>query len=551
MLRFLTIKNFAVISELHLEFDHGLNVFTGQTGAGKSILIEALGFLLGARGSLEWLRTGADKLEVGGVFDSKDISGDIRSKFKISGPAFSIRRELDGSGKTRTFIQDQSATASILAEAGEGLVDFHGQHEHQSLLKPSVQMEMLDGFGGLQSLRVRVLEAYRRWSALEKERQGLQLSDDERLRRLDLYGFQLREIEESNPKPGEEEEIEAALPRLKNAERIRALSSQAHQALYDQEDSTQETLLKAQRALEELIRLDAGLEPEMQSLTQARTLIQDVASRLSSYRDQAGASPAQLDDMLSRLDRLAKLRKKYGPALQDVLVYRDRIKGELALLEDSSARTQDIEAALSQAVKELDRLCAELHKARLTAATKLASKVSAELKGLGMLQARFSASVETEEGRRGPTGADEVEFLIAPNPGEPLKPIKSIASGGELSRVMLALKTVHAKMDKVPVLVFDEVDTGVGGEVGLAVGRRLFELGKTHQVLCVTHLPQVASYAGRHFEVVKDVSAGRTFTRVDRLDADKRLEILARMLGGREATATSRRHAQELLEACR
>ena len=460
MLRFLTVKNFAVISELQMEFDHGLNVFTGQTGAGKSILIEALGFLLGSRGSLDWLRAGADKLEVGGIFDATDFPAELRSKYKVDGPAFSVRRELDASGKARTFVQNQPVGAAALAEIGEGLVDFHGQHEHQSLLKSSAQMEMLDGFGALESLRARVLEAHRRWSGLDKERQSLQLSDEERLRRLDLYRFQLHEIEEAGPKPGEEEEIEAALPRLKNAERVRDLSSQAHQLLYDQEDSTQETLLKAQRAMEELVRMDPGLEAEAQALAQARTLVQDAAARLSSYRDQADVSPAKLDEMLSRLDRLSKLRKKYGPILQDVVAYRDRIKGELGWLEDSGARTQDIEAALAEAGKALDRLCTELHKARLTAAAKLASKVSAELKGLGMAQVRFSASVEMEEGRRGPTGADDVEFLIAPNPGEPLKPLKSIASGGELSRVMLALKTVHAKKDRVPVLVFDEVDAG-------------------------------------------------------------------------------------------
>ena len=539
MLESIEIRNFAVIEELKLQLSSGLNVFTGQTGAGKSILIEALGFLLGARGSLDWLRSGAQKLEVAGSFRLKD------------GRKVAIRRELDSSGKTRAFVDGQPSSAAALSTLGDGLIDFHGQHEHQTLLKPALQLEMLDGFGGLESLREKAAGAFARWSELRKEKESLQLSEDERLRRLDLYKYQLGEIEEIDPKPGEEEELETALPRLKNAERFGSLAEEAHRLLYHQESSAQETLHKAERALEELAKLDPAIDAERQAIVQARVVVEEVSSRLSDLRSSAEITPAKLDEMLSRLDRLSKLRKKYGPAIADVLAYRDRIRGELSWLEDSSARTQDIEAALGKAEKELERACGELHKARLAAAAKLASKVSAELKGLGLLQARFSASVEMEDGRFGPTGADEIEFLIAPNPGEPLKPIKSIASGGELSRVMLALKTVHAKKDRVPVLVFDEVDTGVSGEVGLAVGRRLFDLGKTHQVLCVTHLPQVASFAAAHYEVAKEVAKGRTFTRVHLLDGEPRVETLARMLGGREATATSRRHAQELLEACR
>ncbi|MBI3550152.1 MAG: DNA repair protein RecN [Elusimicrobia bacterium] len=539
-----------MISELKLELSSGLNVFTGQTGAGKSILIEALGFLLGARGSLDWLRSGEQRLEVTGVFDAADFSKETLSGLKVQEKTVAVRRELDASGKTRAFIHNQTVNLSVLSEIGDSLIDFHGQHEHQTLLKPSLQLDFLDAFGGLEELREKLGEAYAKWTRLVEEQKSLQLSDEERLRRLDLYRFQVNEIDEVALKAGEEEEFEALLPRLKNAERLKMLSQQAYGLLYDQEGSVQENLLKAERAVEELVRLDAALAPDQDALAQARAQVQDVATRLTAYRDKL-EDPDRIDEIHTRLDRIGRLKKKYGATVADILAYRERIATELAWLEDSSARTAELESALNEAQKALAKLCGQAHKSRMAAASKLSEKIAAEIRGLGMAGARLSVSVEMEEDRFGPTGSDAVEFLISPNEGEPLKPLKSIASGGELSRIMLALKTVLARADRVRILVFDEVDTGVGGEVGRAVGKRLADVSRSHQVLCVTHLPQVACWAANHFQVSKDVQGGRTFALVECLEGDRRLEAIARMLGGKEATAVSRKHARELLEECR
>lgn len=570
MLRSLTVRNFAIIEELQLELSEGLNVFTGQTGAGKSIVIEALGFLLGGRGSLEWLRTGAQRLEVTGVFDLSDFPKELQSRFRIQEPRVSVRRELDSSGKTRAYLHNQSVPVSVLAGWGDGLVDFHGQHEHQTLLKADMQLELLDSFAGLfdapsgktsaaragqdpshpgkEPQRAELERAFGKWSQLSQELKSLELSDEERLKRIDLYRYQLSDITQADPKPGEEDELEALLPRLKNSERLSTLSQQAHGILYEQEGSAQELLMKAGRCLEDLARLDTAWSSDVSSLSQAQACLQEIAARLSGYQSRMELGPEKVDEIHARLERLSRLKKKYGPALTDVLSYRDRIQTELAWLENSRARVEEVEKSIARAEEELARLCARAHQARRTAATRLSSRITKELAEMGMGEARFSVSVEMEEGRYGPAGSDQVEFLIAPNPGELPKALRAIASGGELSRTMLALKAVLARNDRIRILVFDEVDSGVSGEIGRAVGRRLSELSKSHQVLCVTHLPQVACFAPQHFHVSKEVSGGRTYVQVRGLEKADRVEVLARMLGGRETTVVSRKHALELLE---
>lgn len=547
MLRSLTIKNFAVIEELQIELSPGLNVFTGETGAGKSILIEALGFLLGARGSSSWLRAGADKLEVAGYFDKEDFSKELRAQFKITEPAVMVRRELDAGGKTRAIINSQVAALSLLTAWGEGLLDFHGQHEHQALLKPAVQLELLDRFEGLSLDAVAL--SYASWAALCAQRDSAQLSEEERLKRIDLFRFQVQEINEANLKDGEEEELEAGLPLLKNAERIKSFAGSAYELLYEQEGSIQGNLLKVERALGELAKLDEAMKATQQSLESARLSLEEITHAIGDYRDHVELNPDRLDQMLSRLDAISRLKKKYGNTILDMLAYRDRIAAELDFLENSAQRSGELEKKLNEAQAALDRECDKIHRVRTKAAGKLETALLKELQVLGMPQVRFSVVVEMEEGRYSKTGADAVDFLLAPNPGEPLKPVKSIASGGELSRVMLALKTVLAKADRVSILVFDEVDAGIGAAVARAVGAKLAGLGQTHQVLCVTHLAQVACYGRNHFNVTKSAAQGRTRASVERLEAGRRLEMIALMLGGRDATTASRRHAKELLES--
>jgi len=539
MLKALGVRDFAIISELRLEPGPGLNVFTGETGAGKSILIEALGFLLGARASTSWLRAGAARLSVEGVFD-------------LDGRSMTVSRELDAAGKSRSSINGKPASAAALAAFGDGLVDFHGQHEHQSLLKPAAQLEALDDFAGLGEKRAEAGRLHRSWAAAGAALDSARMSDDERRRRGEFARFQLGEIDAAKLKPGEEEELEADLPLLKNADRIRGLADGAYGLLYAGEGSASEALQKSARALDELCRFDESLRGTRDELAAARISVDEAARRLGELRRRAGADPARLDALLGRQDELSRLKKKYGSTVAEILAKREGLAAELDLLENSEKRLEDLEAAAAAARRKLAAACARLHAQRAAAAKKLEAALTQEMQVLGMPHARLCVGVETEEGRLGPTGGDEVEFLLAPNPGEPIKPLRSIASGGELSRVMLALKTVlagGAGADRVPVMVFDEIDAGIGGAVARCVGSRMAALGRTRQILCVTHLAQVACFAAAHFHVSKEAAGGRTSVRVERLDGARRLETVAQLLGGRAATEASRKHAAELLES--
>jgi DNA repair protein RecN (Recombination protein N) len=542
MLRSLSIRNFAVIETLDLEFESGLTAFTGETGAGKSILIEALGFLLGERGSIDWLRRGAKSLSVRGDF------GD-----------FTLERSLDSKGKTKALKDGAPIKVSELQALGERLVDFHGQHEHQTLLNTAIQRELLDDYGGLSKELASVREAYAEWKALRGRLEAMRLSEDERLRRIDLLRFQAEEIDAVEPKPGEEDEIEEKLPRLKHAEKLTNLAATAYAALKD------ERLREAESALGAMAALDDSLAGALEAITRAREAAEDAAGDLTLYRDKIDVDPSRLDALIGRQDKLDKLKRKYGVSLEAVLDHREKVGEELRALENHAEETASIEGRIAKAEKTLAKRCATLHDARMNAAKKLGVKVQHELKDLGMEKAKLSVSVEMEEGEYGPDGADRVEFLIAPNPGEPMKALRSVASGGELSRVMLALKTVMAQAApsaespsgaarkendrRVGLMVFDEVDTGVGGAVGRSVGAKLAELGRRGQVFCVTHLPQVACCAEHHFHVAKGVAGGRTVTRVERLADKARVEAVARMIGGRSVTKASLKHAKELLES--
>ena len=548
MLRRLKVVNFAVVERVELELPAGFVAFTGETGAGKSILLEALGFLLGARGSSSWLRSGADRLEVEGTFDAADLPPELRSRYKVADATFVARRELDAAGRTRAMIHAQSAPIAALGALGDAFADFHGQHENQALMRPAVQLELLDRYAGLEAEREFLGEAHARWSGLTARLAASSMSEEERRRRVELLRFQLEEIDAAKPRLGEEEELEERLPRLKNAERLRTFADQVHGLLYAEEDAALARLMKAERALGELAKIDAGMGRLQGELEASRLAVEAVAHEVGDYRDRATADPAALDALLSRQEALSRLKKRHGPTLADVLATRDRLALELDGLENSDARVEETRRELAAAEKALSALCETVHALRVKAAKRLDSAVLKELKVLGMPDSRFACSVEMEEGGWTRTGADAVDFLLAANPGEPPRAVKVAASGGELSRVMLALKTAFAKADRTPLLVFDEVDAGIGGEVATAVGEKLAALSRGRQVLCVTHLPQVACHAQTHFHVSKEVAAGRTRVRLERLDGPRRLETVALMLGGRAATAASRKHAQELLE---
>jgi DNA repair protein RecN (Recombination protein N) len=547
MLRRLKVLNFAVAEKVEVELGAGFTALTGETGAGKSILLEALGFLLGARGSSAWLRSGAERLEVEGVVDASDIPADLRRELDIAGKTVELRRELDSTGRTRAMIAGRPAPVAALIRVGEHFADFHGQHESRTLLKAASQLELLDRFGGLEAERAALESAHAAWSGLKARLEASSLSEAERERRADILRFQLEEIDDAKLRMGEDEELEERLPRLKNAERLRSLADSAYALLYAEENAAVARLLKAARAVSELAKIDPAAGSLQSELESARISADSVARELGAYRETVSADPAALDALLSRQDAIARLKRKHGLTLADVLAARERLAAELDGLVNADAHLEKTRKELAAAEKELARLADDAHDKRVKAAKKLDSSALKELKVLGLPHARFSCSVEMEEGNWNKTGADTVEFLLAPNPGEPPRPVKTAASGGELSRVMLALKTAFAKADRTALLVFDEVDAGIGGEVAHAVGERLAALAKGRQVLCITHLPQVACFAQTHFHAVKDVAAGRTRLRVDRLDGEGRLEAVATMLGGKP-TGASRKHAQELLE---
>ncbi|MDP3543623.1 MAG: DNA repair protein RecN [Elusimicrobiota bacterium] len=548
MLRRLKVLNFAVAEKVELELGPGFTALTGETGAGKSILLEALGFLLGGRGSSSWLRAGAQRLEVEGLVDAADVPADLRRELGLDGKAVELRRELDATGRTRAMIAGRPAPVAALGRVGDHFADFHGQHESRTLLQAASQLELLDRFGGLDAERVTLAEAYAAWSGLRVRLEASSLSEAERERRADLLRFQVEEIDGARLRMGEDEALEESLPRLKNAERLRGLADTAYGLLYAEENAAVARLLKASRAVSELAKLDPAAGSLHTELEGAHVAAGSVARELGNYRDAVSADPAALDALLARQDVLARLKKRHGVTLSAVLETRERLAVELDGLINADAHLEKTRKELAKAEAELARLSGEAHDKRVKAARKLDAAALKELKVLGLPHARFSCAVEMEEGSWSKTGADAVEFLLAPNPGEPPRPVKSAASGGELSRVMLALKTVFAKADRTALLVFDEVDAGIGGEVAHAVGERLSALAKGRQVLCITHLPQVACFAQNHFHAVKDVAAGRTRLRVDRLGGAERLETVATMLGGKP-TGASRKHAQELLES--
>ncbi|MHB2026253.1 MAG: DNA repair protein RecN [Elusimicrobiota bacterium] len=550
MLRLLRVKNFAVIDELSFEPGPGLNALTGETGAGKSIIVEALGFALGGRGSSLWLRSGEDRLLAEASFDAADFSAEVRSRFNVNEGRAVLRREMDSSGKSRSFLNGHAVSAAVLAEIGSDLVDFHGQHEHQSLMREAKHLDILDRFGGLEKQRAEVEKGFTRWSDLKAEIESAGMSEEERSRRMDLLRYQIQEIERAGIGAGEEDELEILLPRLRNGDRLRALASSAHDALYDQDGSASSGLLKAERALVELAKIDQSLANLSESVSSARVAVDEAARELGAYQDRLDVDPHKLEETLSRLEKISLLKKKYGPASSDVAASLERFRAEMARMENFHERSGLAEKELSDAARDLDETCVKIHQARLKSAENLSRALDKELRGLGFAQARFSAAVEMEEGVYRKTGADAVEFMFSANPGEPPRPLKDVASGGELSRLMLALKTVLARADRVPVLVFDEVDSGVGAETARTVGQKLSGLSRARQVLCVTHLPQVSCWAHNHFFAIKSSAQGRTRVSLERLEGERRVEILALMLGGRQATAASRKHAQELLESC-
>jgi DNA repair protein RecN (Recombination protein N) len=552
MLVELRIRDYAVVEDLSLTLAPGLNALTGETGAGKSIIVGALSLLLGERASAAVVRAGADRATVEAVFDVRGLP-DVEARveemgFRPEDGHLILRREVAAEGRNRAWVNGSPATAGAVGELGSALVDLHGQHEHQTLLRPAEQRSILDAFAGAQEPAERVLEIHGRVRALSEELDARERRVREVESRADFLRFQLGDIDEARLSPGEDEELEAEARRHEHAEELVQGASGVHEALYAGEGAVADRLSEARALVQRLARFDASLEETARLLEDAYHAVNEAGRRMGDYASAVDHDPRRLEEVRSRLDRIFRLKRKYGPGLDDVLATGQRVKDELRALDEADHDLGELRRALSDARGELEAAASALGALRRGAAERLAEAVEAVLPDLGLAGATFEVRVRPLD-EVGPHGGEAVDFLVAPNKGFEAMALSRIASGGELSRVMLALKSILAAVDRVPVLVFDEIDAGIGGVVATSVARKLAEVATRHQVFVVTHLPQLASRADAHLLVEKEQAGTSTATRVRTLEGDARVEEVARLLGGDPESATSREHARELLSA--
>ena len=579
MLTTLRIKNLALVPDLTLELQPGCNAITGETGAGKSIIIGALNLVLGDRADRSLLRSGSDSCSVEAVFEIKKLRAPLGPFLEENGlepcddHQLVLKRTLTSAGANRQFINGTPTSLATLATIGEWLVDMHGPHDHQSLLHPAKQLAILDAFGGLEKERAAFGEQVRSRAALAAEKSALIVDEKTYAQQLDLLRFQVKEISSARLQPGEDEQVEAAFQRSSNAARLLQLSQTALDALSENDNSLMAQAGQMGRTLQELQRVDAGAEGMIALHAQAAGAWRELQSELSRYAENVDIDPAQLQQLEARMDLLRSLKRKYGATLPEVMAFGAEAAAKLAALEGRDAEL----ARINQALDALDATLLAAGK-KLTAARRkviplLTKAVVRQLADLGFRQSQFDVAIRsaaaspprppaapsspgTSAVTDGPAGAgpaplrtglDEIEFQFAPNPGEPAHPLRAIASSGEMARVMLALKTVLAAQDEIPVLVFDEVDANVGGETAHAVGEKMKQIAANRQVLCITHLPQVAAPADAHYVVTKLIRDGRTVSEITRLTPKERVTELARMLGGQ--TDAARKHARSLLSS--
>jgi DNA repair protein RecN (Recombination protein N) len=539
MLRFLGVRHLAVIEHLEVEFAPGLNIITGETGAGKSVLMEAVSLLVGGRASAELVRTGQELAAVQAIFDLQDVA---RREVVV-------RREVASQGRSRAFIDDQLVTTTALRDWGRTAVDLHGQHEHHRLLDPTGHLGVLDAYATHVDLLTRVAAAFHAWASSAARLERSQMGGREKQARIEMATFHLDAIDTVAPRPDEDDQLEAERSVLANADRLTRLSGEAYAALYDGNAAVLAGLATVWRRVGDLAELDPRFRPYLDQREALKASLEDLAFFLRSYTADLDGSPDRLQAVEDRLALLDRLKRKYGPALSDVLARRAELKAELEELgagEDQIARLEDEEARLRA---EFVGQAARLSASRTAAATALARALATELEALAMpgCQVEVRVTPVTARSQWSSAGTDDVEFYLSPNPGEELRPLAKIASGGELSRIMLALHTLAATDDQGRTLVFDEVDAGIGGVAADAVGARLQALARRCQVLCITHLPQVAARAGTHFHVSKAVRDGRTTSRLVRLDEQGRELEIARMIAGADVSAQVLASARELL----
>ena len=581
MLQLLNISNIALIDELQVEFDNGLNLLTGETGSGKSIIVDALGVLIGGRFSTDLLKSGTERGFIEGLFlvsanpDLVRVLTDAGLSPERNEESFEliIRREISTTGRNKIFINNQLATQSLLRDLRQFLVDIHGQGDQQTLFNVDTHLELLDSFAGNNGLRERVASAFVRVRELQKELADLNRDEAEKFQLVDTLRFQIDELERSQLSLGEDDQLEEEKRRLANVEKLTQLSQSSYERIYEDDQSALTRVRQARDELTELAEYEARFGEYLEGLESARALLEDLSFSLRDFSDKLEFSPVRLAEIEDRLAELSRLKRKYGGTVQTALEHLARSQDRLLQIETSDEREKQLQAELTAATETYLSRATELHKSRVKAAKKFEQAVAKGIAEVAMENARFQVQVSdklqfvadsSEEHLKqtsglddavndklkfiGHKGTDAVEFYFSANPGEELKPLAKVASGGEASRLMLVLKTVANAAEFPRTIVFDEIDTGIGGRVSEAVGVKLKTLSQTNQVLCVTHQAQIARFADSHLTVTKEVVKNRTQVTVSRLQRDGRVEELARMLTGAEITDSARRHAEELLK---
>ena len=563
MLSLLKIKNIALIDELQLEFSHGLNLLTGETGSGKSIIVDSLGALTGDRISSDLIKEGEKSAQIEGLFSVK-ADAVLHEIFYESGIEIDdanevdliVRRELAASGRNRIFVNNQLVTGNLLRKIGAFLVDIHGQGEQATLFSPSNHLEILDEFANLNSLRNNLSAKYSEMAKTQREIESLRDDEAQKLQLLDVLQFQVDEIKKVNPTVGEEDALNEEKRRLNNVEKLSTLSDEAYLLLYENEESTVTTLEKAARKIVELGEFESSFKEYDEGLQSAQAVLADLAFAVRDFRGSLEFSPERLEEIENRLVDLSRLKRKYGGAIETVLAHLEESEARLKNIETFEERKEELKRILAEQRTDYLKIANELHDKRVRAARKFEKEVEANLKAVALEKARFEVQIDAPDAAELNGGAnkkltakgfDQIEFYFSANVGESPKPLAKVASGGEASRLMLILKTTMKSNDAEKSVVFDEIDTGIGGRVAEAVGLKLKELAKTQQVLCVTHQPQVASLADKHFLVQKETVGKKTKVGVKDLDKAEQIEEIARMLTGANITDTARQHAREMI----
>lgn len=566
MLRHLSIRNYALIESVDVEFQSGLNIITGETGAGKSILIDAFSLILGGRASAEEVRKGSEKAIVEGIFHVKGHRGvkDLLAGNDLDeAEELILRRELSAKGTSRCFVNDSPVSLTVLKSFGDALVDLHGQHDHQSLLRRETHRELLDDYGRLEGLVSEYRSSYAELTRLAGALRELKAREDRLLRERDLYEFQIKEIDEVGPAAGEEDELSGELRILENAEKLYDATARLHQILYEGDQAVHDLLVTARNQLEDLSEIDPAFNGPRDECSAAAVIVDELTKFIQHYNSRIEFNPERLEFIRERLGRLALLKKKYGGSLEAVIAHREAIGAAFATASNFDGEVRSLEEHVLKARGAASTAAQRLSAKRRELTPKISRGVLAELSTLGIPSGKFDVRIGSlpaptdgdpvhlrlgnEKISAGPYGMDDVEFVITTNPGEDLKPLAKVASGGEVSRVMLALKTILAKSERLPLLVFDEIDVGISGRIAQAVGKSLRSLAQYHQIIAITHLPQIAGLADLHLSVEKQERKGRTTTTLRPLELEERVKEVARLLSGESVTRSGLDSARELM----